>query len=1199
MPQFSQLINNGINVSLVTFGDGELSALNSTIEANHSVTIFSSGDLSTIADYRARMNDLAKQGLIDEAAIYNARGTALIIDRLQKAGFGIAITSVIALWSEVSPLQRIENPIAVNKQNFEQTQRSWMRGQLTSLLETDSRQTFIRRLQTDPGLDISPAGNPILVGLTKAALGASGPLHETPKYVGLILTVLNKYKYQSPQPLVDNIYTGLSVLSEPDLSNFIAKMNLTDLWNVSLNNLDNFRTLLLNNLNDKTTLSPGGGSVSQATFALVVSSLAKNFDLADPYPDQTRLIIANILLSGTYNFRASSNINLDILQLVVANGDRKSVLDFLMTTALTAIDSDVVANIDNIFRPIADSAYGAGSTANFPNFINKQQSSLVAAQTLKDNSKAIVARSGPVQEASLNEQKQRALGISKKELEARKDALMASQNGLSFLQDIGGFAVGADVRGLDNAANLIATQARIQYTSGLDASNPLTKGTITAYNAAESVIRDTLTSATNGYTQSVQSNARAAFGELLKGNPAGAWQRIQAAPGSILKSVLDNGTKGLSSAFNTLGFPIDDILGLSNKPKALPAISSSLNRFLGLKAGIALDNDTVQVLIDDSWINNPASRTDRTKAALPKPTISLVDPTFPELPFVFELLPSVKPNLPVNRGGDGADVPWQMPGITYKHVQNIATITVPGGAPVYQSLGISGEIIEFSGMILSYGGRKRGKGHDKGRFPFGTVPFDEMDPPQTAAKVNNNTTEQTENHAFGAYAQSEDILLAMTRSGKPVKFTINYNALNAQGDDTKFIKELTCLLYKVERISPRKDKMYYKISMLRIEYPEQPDVDRSAEASLAKEVAQKKVPAKVNKDNKVTPPVDPTAEIKKDQQQANRNELANKIQGILNKEMKIQAVPTYYTARVDINEPNSEAAKISYQHLTRIGVDGRFNEAGAFTGQPLSSRGRFLVEVPTTPSLLFNVTITGSDLRQVPREAALAISDVDAKLNKVWQNVNFYMIPGNEKKQANVEDTTVPNVLSPIGGSNLLSAATATVKSIQTKAKGAGGTRTVVIETGKNATPTTKTVGTGTILRKDARGSGQGTSTATTRTLGGSTISQHISQPGDVVVGGANGVRIVNTTNVAERIVPKVTEAPPASAGWFGLTNKTATTILRATGGVQQVFQAGVDIKDIFEGTTKPYVSLLGVPIDSSLIQGTSSLLNPNASLEL
>jgi len=68
----------------------------------------------------------------------------------------------------------------------------------------------------------------------------------------------------------------------------------------------------------------------------------------------------------------------------------------------------------------------------------------------------------------------------------------------------------------------------------------------------------------------------------------------------------------------------------------------------------------------------------------------------------FEIPPASQSVLPIHNGAGGRTAPGAQAGISFKHVQNYASLMIPGSSPVYQSLGIQGHMIEFVGVFLGY-----------------------------------------------------------------------------------------------------------------------------------------------------------------------------------------------------------------------------------------------------------------------------------------------------------------------------------------------------------------------------------------------------------------------------------------------------------------------------------------------------------------
>ena len=226
---------------------------------------------------------------------------------------------------------------------------------------------------------------------------------------------------------------------------------------------------------------------------------------------------------------------------------------------------------------------------------------------------------------------------------------------------------------------------------------------------------------------------------------------------------------------------------------------------------------------------------------------------------------------------------------------------------------------------------------------------------QDSYKVRTNGNEREPEHAFGAYAQSEDMLLTLVREGKPCKFTISYNALMSA---TTFAIEHEVLLYKIERVYPRRDKIYYKLSMMRTSYPEQGKTDRSAEAALAVTVAQQKpqLDGIAKTDETKKPKKDNEPKTFKD-----RTAATNFVQTLLNRELTEHKLNLFYKGEVSSTVP-SKTQPIN----TRVDADTRTAVGPIF--KVLKTTSTFTVESPLningkTELHKFLITVKGNDNR--------------------------------------------------------------------------------------------------------------------------------------------------------------------------------------------------------------------------------------------
>lgn len=68
----------------------------------------------------------------------------------------------------------------------------------------------------------------------------------------------------------------------------------------------------------------------------------------------------------------------------------------------------------------------------------------------------------------------------------------------------------------------------------------------------------------------------------------------------------------------------------------------------------------------------------------------------------FALPPATTSNMHIHGGMHGQISPGAEAGIRFEHIQNFASLMIPGSVPVYQSLGVQGLVIEFVGAFLGY-----------------------------------------------------------------------------------------------------------------------------------------------------------------------------------------------------------------------------------------------------------------------------------------------------------------------------------------------------------------------------------------------------------------------------------------------------------------------------------------------------------------
>ena len=173
-----------------------------------------------------------------------------------------------------------------------------------------------------------------------------------------------------------------------------------------------------------------------------------------------------------------------------------------------------------------------------------------------------------------------------------------------------------------------------------------------------------IASFTEGLPDSILTSTINAFGQ----NPAKG--------GELLASFM--GTAGLAGAANML-FP----------PKPVPPISEGQTVIAeqSFSVGTRSEDPTRKA---ESILNggyNALNGGEGTKVELG--------------PLRFEVPPAMSTVNSVH-GGMGTVAPGAGSGISIRHVQNISTMPIPGSVPLYQSLGIQGQMIEFVGAFLGF-----------------------------------------------------------------------------------------------------------------------------------------------------------------------------------------------------------------------------------------------------------------------------------------------------------------------------------------------------------------------------------------------------------------------------------------------------------------------------------------------------------------
>lgn len=233
----------------------------------------------------------------------------------------------------------------------------------------------------------------------------------------------------------------------------------------------------------------------------------------------------------------------------------------------------------------------------------------------------------------------------------------------------------------------------------------------------------------------------------------------------------------------------------------------------------------------------------------------------------FEIPPAVGTSLPVHGSMPGRGVPGAQGGISMRHMQNYATLLIPGSAPVYQSLGISGHAVEFVGMFLGFdhGKHLNPELHSPGYYdkdnpdPLGVGLQTKYD--WTTSMIGGKRKDGTTKEG-GSWAVSREFQYKI-QQGEPLEFVIlsgsgvtTYN----DGEVSLSASPIIRIKYKLivtsfERLYERDDRTYYKVQGLALggsEWKHGPQAGNTGGGASKKPQAAtgKKPPSKTKRTNK-------------------------------------------------------------------------------------------------------------------------------------------------------------------------------------------------------------------------------------------------------------------------------------------------------------------------------------------------------------
>lgn len=176
-------------------------------------------------------------------------------------------------------------------------------------------------------------------------------------------------------------------------------------------------------------------------------------------------------------------------------------------------------------------------------------------------------------------------------------------------------------------------------------------------------------------------------------------------------------------------------------------------------------------------------------------------------PLRFEVPPAMATVTSVH-GGMGTVAPGAGSGISVRHVQNVSTMVIPGSVPLYQSLGIQGQMVEFVGAFLGFDAQVY---HDAsihmGNTPGSNVlREDSPDPLHKEGSTAANIVSSQSGHPYGmgnagSWAISR-MFEAHIRRGEPMKLVIDTGVV---------VISYNVLVAGFDRVYQRDDRTWYKI----------------------------------------------------------------------------------------------------------------------------------------------------------------------------------------------------------------------------------------------------------------------------------------------------------------------------------------------------------------------------------------------------
>jgi hypothetical protein len=873
------------HASWETFTQDELDYLNTYYGTNHPTRIFSDGDMNTILAARASLLVYLQASSFDMMKIAAGKVNQLIRDRFTAAGM-TNIAEVRAYWSQVPQptLNRVVVPITSTSFDFETESR--LTSDVQSLLEGGNASRAFEMLRGMAPLDLLVVARRCYNVAAPASVGQATLMNDTKFVgsVTKALTAQTSKTITISDQAVSALVENLKLVRNVSMSAMLKALTIIGLKpafdDFRSRAVDDFAAseemfLQLNTIWDrKENIQPQHPLLRQWRHHEMFTWLSKSVNPTPPaVPELDLLDGLSAVLDGNVGINASIpagvvrapravgavqalflNVSSDVLAREIARVVRENVTP----TGPDPYARQIIEAVYPMTPELKDAVGGASAADNLGAVFHAQQ-------TVRDQR---VAKPAALLAPNQNDRAERAAA----QVRATDNARGVQAGTMSPLAPFAGLAGGAAgaiqmlldgwVTGPLSASN-IWVQKNAPWFAGT--WSMLTNGAAQGIGSAAGRVATAADSFLGDFLGAVATGDFAGLGDRLVngvinplvqdvGDFIAAWAIFIPTPQDVLSwsspaanIVFGTGKDGQDLRVMFPALPAGVAVNRQASAMKNLTLKQGFASFLGLlgvdgdfadysgftrgaagRARYESDNDSMfragnntryLTYIDDKWLTPPNSSAAGTMF---KPEIKLVPNNHKGPTFTFRLLPAIPTHIPANKGGDGQTVPFANQGIKYTHIQNIAKISVPGGAPVFQSLGIKGEMLEVCGALTSFGYRDARNEFQIGAFPFGAsgeMGTDGARQPAREDPILMNANERQPYHALNAYNQGENQLLGVARDGREYIFTIAYTSAVTRDKATPAVISIPVLVEKVERIQQRRDKVFYKLTMVRTQFP--------------------------------------------------------------------------------------------------------------------------------------------------------------------------------------------------------------------------------------------------------------------------------------------------------------------------------------------------------------------------------------------